>query len=109
MMFVWIGAAVEIPRKVHKLLGTLGPKLYFYRMNLRKKNEEHKLKTQVKELTKKNNEKEFMLNVAMMQKDKEVEHLRQQEIINKDSIMLLSDQIALLMTKMHYWKINKTY
>ena len=34
-------------------------------------NEEHKLKIQVKDLTKKNNEKEFMLNVAMMQKDKE--------------------------------------
>ena len=43
MMFVWVGAAVEIPRKVHKLLGTLGPKLYFYRMDLRKKNEEHYL------------------------------------------------------------------
>lgn len=32
IMFVWIGAAVEIPRKVHKLLGTLGPKLYFFRI-----------------------------------------------------------------------------
>jgi hypothetical protein len=29
MMFVWIGAAVDIPFKVHKLLTTLGPKLYF--------------------------------------------------------------------------------
>jgi hypothetical protein len=29
MMFVWIGAAVEIPRKVHKHLTTLWPKLYF--------------------------------------------------------------------------------
>ena len=29
IMFVWIGAAVDIPRKVHKYLGTLGPKLYF--------------------------------------------------------------------------------
>ena len=38
--------------------------------------EEHKLKTQVNELTKKNNEKEYMLNVAMMQKDKEVEDLK---------------------------------
>ena len=32
MMFVWIGAAVDIPYKVHKLLGTLGPKLYFLRL-----------------------------------------------------------------------------
>ncbi len=32
MMFVWIGAAVDIPYKVHKLLGTLGPKLYFFRL-----------------------------------------------------------------------------
>lgn len=32
MMFVWIGAAVDIPHKVHKYLGTLGPKLYFLRL-----------------------------------------------------------------------------
>lgn len=32
MMFSWIGAAVEIPYKVHKLLGNLGPKLYFFRL-----------------------------------------------------------------------------
>jgi hypothetical protein len=32
MMFTWIGAAVDIPHKVHKLLGTLGPKLYFLRL-----------------------------------------------------------------------------
>ena len=31
-MFVWIGAAVDIPWKVHKFLGTLGPKLYFLRL-----------------------------------------------------------------------------
>lgn len=29
IMFVWAGAAVDIPYKVHKYLGTLGPKLYF--------------------------------------------------------------------------------
>ena len=32
MMFTWIGAPVDIPRKVHKLLGTIGPKLYFLRL-----------------------------------------------------------------------------
>jgi hypothetical protein len=32
MMFVWVGAAVDIPYKVHKLLGTHGPKLYFLRL-----------------------------------------------------------------------------
>lgn len=32
MMFTWIGASVDIPRKVYKHLGTLGPKLYFYRV-----------------------------------------------------------------------------
>lgn len=33
LMFVWIGAAVDIPRKVHKYLSTLGPKLYFLRLS----------------------------------------------------------------------------
>jgi hypothetical protein len=32
MMFTWVGAAVDIPYKVHKYLGTLGPKLYFLRL-----------------------------------------------------------------------------
>lgn len=32
MMFTWLGAAVDIPYKVHKLLGYLGPKLYFFRL-----------------------------------------------------------------------------
>jgi hypothetical protein len=35
-MFVWIGAAVDVPRKVHRLLATLGPKLYFFRIKLRR-------------------------------------------------------------------------
>jgi hypothetical protein len=43
-MFVWIGAAVDIPRKVHKLLGTLGPKLYFFRIKTQNKNDEFYLK-----------------------------------------------------------------
>ena len=39
-MFTWLGAAVDIPRKVHKLLGTLGPKLYFYRLQNKEHNNE---------------------------------------------------------------------
>lgn len=31
MMFTWVGASVDIPPKVRKYLGTLGPKLYFLR------------------------------------------------------------------------------
>lgn len=31
-MFTWLGAAVDIPYRVHKVLGTLGPKLYFFRL-----------------------------------------------------------------------------
>ena len=42
--FVWIGAAVDIPKKVHKLLGTLGPKLYFFRIKTQKKDEDFYLK-----------------------------------------------------------------
>jgi len=36
-MFTWLGAAVEIPPRVWKILGTLGHKIYFLRPNLRKK------------------------------------------------------------------------
>ncbi len=40
MMFTWVGAAVDIPYKVHKYLGTLGPKLYFKRLRKSHKNED---------------------------------------------------------------------
>lgn len=36
-MFVWIGAAVDIPRKVYNKMGSLGPKIYFYRLSKVKK------------------------------------------------------------------------
>jgi len=39
-MFTWLGAAVEISRRVHKHLSTLGPKLYFYRLSKISKTED---------------------------------------------------------------------
>jgi len=71
-------------------------------------NEEHKLKKQVKELAKKNNEKEFMLNVAMMQKDKEVEELKKQDKIKEEALLKLSDQVMLLMKEMQDIKSTKS-
>ena len=35
LMFSMIGATVEIPSKVYKVLSSLGPKLYFYRTNFK--------------------------------------------------------------------------
>jgi hypothetical protein len=32
IMFTWVGAVVDVPRKVYKLLGNLGAKLYFLRI-----------------------------------------------------------------------------
>jgi len=40
MMFTWLGAAVDIPYKVHKMLSALGPKLYFLRLPLSVKTQE---------------------------------------------------------------------
>ena len=31
-MLVWIGAAVDVPYSVYKVLASLGPKLYFFRL-----------------------------------------------------------------------------
>lgn len=47
-MFTWIGAAVDIPHKVHKLFGTLGPKLYFIRLNNKKNVSEQKYLEKIK-------------------------------------------------------------
>ncbi len=57
------------------------------------------LNKQIQELREKNKENEITIHGKFEEKGKELEQLRQQEIINKDSITLLSDQIALLMTK----------
>ena len=32
IMFTWVGAVVDVPYKVYKLLGNLGFKLYFFRL-----------------------------------------------------------------------------
>jgi len=63
-------------------------------------NQENKLKTQVKELTKKNNEKEYMINVALMEKDREVENLKKQDKIKEEALIKLSDQVMLLIKDM---------
>src|SRR6185437_16783847 len=42
-MFVWVGAAVDIPYRVQKLLATLGPKLYFFRLPYVEKTDEELL------------------------------------------------------------------
>jgi hypothetical protein len=67
-------------------------------------NEEYKLKLQVKDLIKKNNEKEYVLNVAMMQKDKEVEDLKKQGKIKEEALVKLSDQVMILMKDMQQMK-----
>jgi hypothetical protein len=40
IMFTWVGAAVDIPYKVYRLLGNLGAKLYFFRMEFKEKTED---------------------------------------------------------------------
>jgi hypothetical protein len=40
IMFTWVGAAVEIPYKVHKYLGTRGAKIYFFRLPLMEKSDD---------------------------------------------------------------------
>lgn len=42
-MFVWLGAIVDIPYRVWKLLGNLGPRLYFLRVNGQDRDEETRL------------------------------------------------------------------
>lgn len=39
LMFSMVGASIEIPSKVYKVLSSLGPKLYFYRTNFREPTE----------------------------------------------------------------------
>ena len=42
-MFTWLGAAVDIPYRVHKLMGNIGPKLYFFRLPKSNKDEDELL------------------------------------------------------------------
>jgi hypothetical protein len=39
-MFTWLGAAVDIPYRAHKLMGSVGPKLYFFRLPKKNKKED---------------------------------------------------------------------
>lgn len=58
IMFIWLGASVDIPRKVYKLLGTLGPKLYFYRIPKKENQSEDDYLNQMK-----NYENNFQIKV----------------------------------------------
>jgi hypothetical protein len=40
IMFTWVGAAVDIPYKVYRILGNLGAKLYFFRLPFDNKTED---------------------------------------------------------------------
>ncbi|CAN5865589.1 hypothetical protein BH23THE1_BH23THE1_13590 [soil metagenome] len=66
--------------------------------------EENKLKKEVKDLEKKNKEKEYMINVSLMEKDKEVENLMKQDKIKEEALLKLSDQVMLLMKEMEKMK-----
>ena len=57
IMFTWIGVAVEIQRKIHKLLGTLGPKLFFYRISNNKKKDDEDYLEQLKNTSEFNKKK----------------------------------------------------
>ena len=48
-MFTWLGAAVDIPYKVHKIMGSLGPKLYFFRLPKQNRTEDDLLKAMDKD------------------------------------------------------------
>lgn len=56
IMFTWLGAAVDIPYKVHKLLGTLGPKLYFFRLPRIEESEDEYYNTRNESFVKKKEE-----------------------------------------------------
>jgi hypothetical protein len=42
-MFIWTGAAVDVPYKVYKLLGNLGFKIYFFRLPYKEKTQDELL------------------------------------------------------------------
>ena len=48
-MFTWLGASVDVPNRVHKLMGTRGAKLHFLRLSKTKKNEDELLSTMDKD------------------------------------------------------------
>lgn len=70
-------------------------------------NEEYKLKKEVKELIKKNKEQDYLINIALMEKDKEVENLQKQDKIKEEALLKLSDQVMLLMKDIQQIKSNK--
>ncbi len=45
IMFCWLGAAVDIPYKIHKTLSRLGPKMYFLRLPMSVNDEDTLLRT----------------------------------------------------------------
>jgi predicted transcriptional regulator len=61
--FVWLGASVDIPPKVYRILSTLGPKLYFFRISSSDKNEDYYYDTKNEDFE----EKEQEIRIALFE------------------------------------------
>jgi predicted transcriptional regulator len=61
MMFTWIGAAVDIPYKVYKMLSVLGFKLYFFRLPFKEATEDDLLEQMSEDFSDKINKIETAL------------------------------------------------
>jgi hypothetical protein len=78
-MFTWIGACVEIPRKVHRLLSTLGPKIYFLRLEAPDKKEDDYLQQLQNENFKQRREEVYRALVEYLKWFAYCPHLEQQQ------------------------------
>lgn len=89
------------PKEVHLL------EQFLKAVDLLTIDEKHKLKKEVKELEKKNKENEYLINIALMEKDKEVENLKKQDKIKEEALLKLSDQVMILINDMENLKNTK--
>lgn len=66
------------------------------------------LQKQVEELREKNNEENYIIKGKLLEKEKEIEILRQGDSVNAEAISMLSDQLTKVMREIEALKLNQS-
>ena len=69
-------------------------------------NDENRLRKKVTDLTQKEQNNQYLIDEKLMKKEREIQYLREKDVINEEAIASLSDQIVKVMEEIKILKMK---
>lgn len=69
-------------------------------------NDENRLRKKVTDLTQKEQNNQYLIDEKLMKKEREIQSLREKDVINEEAIASLSDQIVKVMEEIKILKMK---